>query len=631
MWRRQTSNWLPFIIILLALALHSHQLAADSFWGDEILTATFASRSPGEIISWTAGDIHPPLYYLLSGGFVYFTTSLATATSPAMVTDWLWRFPSVIATVLTIAVTYRLTLMAWAGPGYTLPTRRQLAGATILLLSLAPLVVKYSQEARMHALFMCLSVSATWLFFTALNHQPAAGKLSFGLRWLALGLVTAANLYTIYFGFLIVATQAMFLLGTLLRRRQPFSSMIGFSGAMALAGILYLPWWPVLGGLLQRRAAVGAIEGGVGSPSDFLAGVLLTLGPSPPPVAGLFAGLYIIGLIVLARRDGPLALLTGLWVILPALLPLLLGDPRARQFRYAFVLPIYLLVIVYGLWCVVEIGLSRLVSSTNRQAIWRYGIWLLATVSFIATLGIYHQRKPDWRAAAAYLTSHTTPADIILIGPLWDEGRFINYYYRGGAQRLTPAALVANIDAYAVTMRQQNGRLWAVNRFAPNETAFLDNHLFTGVVISEAQLTVYEPAILAEAALDLAAQAVDSAYPWAASSEAQGIINPDPRTARAAALKAWGDALVAAGRPAEALPAYQTAVDSFPGWVNGYLTLARTQEMVGNLAAAAQAYRQAVAYNPRWQNQQATVAASLVEAGHWAEAVALYQQIIEAK
>ena len=38
--------------------------------------------------------------------------------------------------------------------------------------------------------------------------------------------------------------------------------------------------------------------------------------------------------------------------------------------------------------------------------------------------------QPDWRSAAAYLNEHAAPADIILIGPLWDEGRFINYYYR---------------------------------------------------------------------------------------------------------------------------------------------------------------------------------------------------------
>jgi hypothetical protein len=49
------------LIVALSLALNLHALAGDSFWGDEILTAIFASRSPAEVIQWTARDIHPPL------------------------------------------------------------------------------------------------------------------------------------------------------------------------------------------------------------------------------------------------------------------------------------------------------------------------------------------------------------------------------------------------------------------------------------------------------------------------------------------------------------------------------------------------------------------------------------------
>jgi tetratricopeptide (TPR) repeat protein len=170
--------------------------------------------------------------------------------------------------------------------------------------------------------------------------------------------------------------------------------------------------------------------------------------------------------------------------------------------------------------------------------------------------------------------------------------------------------------------------VWAVNRFAPAESPAGQNIVFSGVVVSEPQLTVYEPALLAEAAIDLATQAVEAAYPWAAEAEAQGVLNPDPRTARAAALRALGDALVAAGRPEEALEPYQTAVDIFPGWVNGFIALAEAQEAVGNLPAAAEAYRQAVAFNLAWQGPQADETAALVEAGQWEAALEKYHQIL---
>jgi tetratricopeptide (TPR) repeat protein len=109
------------------------------------------------------------------------------------------------------------------------------------------------------------------------------------------------------------------------------------------------------------------------------------------------------------------------------------------------------------------------------------------------------------------------------------------------------------------------------------------------------------------------------------------VLNPDPRTAQAGALRALGDALVAAGRPSEALEPYQRAVDIFPGWVNGYITLAKTQEAVGNLAAAVEAYRQAVAFNLKWQGPEADEAAALVETGDWTAALEKYHQIIEAR
>jgi tetratricopeptide (TPR) repeat protein len=436
-----------------------------------------------------------------------------------------------------------------------------------------------------------------------------------------------------YFGFLIIAAQTGFVLALILKLRttnyelnilpSPIKLLTRFSLAIMLALLLYLPWWPVLVGILRKRAAVGAIEGGVGAPVDFAAGVINALGPAPATAAWEFLLLFIIGLLFLAQRFWPMAVFGGLWLALPVLLPIFLGDPRALQFRYAFVLPLYLTIIAYAVVNISQFFAKRTAAKTST-----YFIWLLATLSFIATLNIFQQVKPNWRDAAAYLNQHSEPADIILIGPLWDEGRFIGYYYRGQAQLLTPAALVTNIQGRVEGLRAGNGRVWAVNRFVPAESPVSKNVRFAGVVISEPKLPVYEPALLTEATLDLAAQAVDAAYPWAAEAEAQGILSPDPRTAQAAALRAWGDTLMAAGRPAKALIPYQTAVDIFPGWVSGFIALAEAHEAIGNLAQAAQAYQQAVAFNPKWQGTAADRATELTNAGNWSAAIEKYHQII---
>jgi uncharacterized membrane protein len=677
-FKTQTSNlqspisnlFTPLFLVALSLALNLHGLVADSFWGDEIFTATFASQAPAEVIRWTANDIHPPLYYLLAGTFTRLIVPLGITELPTQVSDWLWRFPSVIFTTLTVAITYRLALYFVANTKYQIANSKYqihfIANSAALLLCLAPIAVKYTQEARMHALFMFLSAMSTWLLFRALA-QPGQWT-----RWLAFALATTANIYTMYFGFLILTAQASLIVFTILHLRFsifnsqftihnpqftiprfPKDILIGFSLATILAFLLYLPWWPVLFTILRKRAAVGAIEGGVGDPLTFMRGVVRALGPMPEPIAWAFLFLFIIGLIFLVRHRGwPLAAFAALWLALPTVLPIFLGDPRALQFRYAFVLPIYLTITAYAIYHLGEsinqqMGKQQITNRTptiqsfdsaqdrpanlptfQHSSLPTFLFWLLATLSFIATLNIYNQTKPDWRSAAAYLDTHAAPADIILIGPLWDEGRFIGYYYRGQAQILTPAAMVTNIGRHVEAMRAYGGKVWAVNRFAPTETPASQNIVLPGVVVSEPQLAIYEPALLAEAAIDLARQAVDVAYPWAAEAEAQGVLNPDPRTARAAALRAWGDALVAAGRPEAALEPYQTAVDIFPGWVSGFIALAETQEMVGNLPAAAEAYRQAVIFNLEWHGPQADEAAALVEAGQWEIALEKYHQII---
>ncbi|MBE7553376.1 MAG: glycosyltransferase family 39 protein [Anaerolineales bacterium] len=652
-----------FAILLLSFALNLHALAAENLWEDEIFTAIFASRPPVELIEWTKDDIHPPLYYLIAGAFTRPTLLLgAVADHPTPASDWLWRFPSVMAAVLTVAVTYKLAFNL----------QRSAAITAALLLALAPIAVKYGQEARMHALFMFLSALATLLLFRALARPQQR------LRWLAYALAITATLYTMYFGFLILAAHAGLILFTIYdlrfttcpqgafgsaptrgiyaprtRAKPPFGThhaprLFGFITSVVLTFVLYAPWWPVLFNILRKRAAIGAIEGGVGSPLAFVPGVIRALGPPPEPIAWGFLALFVVGVILLARRDWPIAAFAALWLALPVALPIVLGDPRALQFRYAFVLPVYLTVIAYATVRLSE-SANKWINELTRQA-WRtekqplssilyplssilqYFLWILATLSFIAVLGIYGQTKPDWRDAAAYLDEHTGPNDLILIGPLWDEGRFIDYYYRGQAPLLTPAALLTNIQERAESLRATGGRVWAVNRFGPAPSPAVKNIVFPGgVVVSEPQLAIYEPAVLTEAALDLARQAVGAAYPWAAEMEAQGVLNPDPRTAKAGALRALGDALVAASRPKEAIAPYQTAVDIFPGWVDGFVVLAETQEAVGNLPEAAEAYQQAVAYNLKWQGSAAVEAAALVKAGQWAEAVEKYHQIIEAK
>jgi hypothetical protein len=668
------------LIILIAYALRLHDLAGDSLWGDEIFTATQSPLPVGELLRWTAGDIHPPGYYLLVGRLA---DGLGWAhLSPSALTDWLWRFPSVLAGVLAVAVTYRL--------GTDLLSQQVgLVGA--LLLAVSPVAIQYSQEARMHELFLLGVTLSTWALARALV-RPGQWR-----RWLIYALATAFSLYTVYLAFIVLTSQAVWVVVSRDRGPIPVSRQLSVLGypltansyrllgwllSIALAFTLYLPWWPTLLGIVTQRLAAGGAEAGVGSPLVFLVKAIHSLGPGSGWVTWVFLGLWGTGLLSIARRKLSLALFGGLWLLLPLALPFVFRDPRALHVRYAFLLPVYLLFVAQGGMALVAVR-PGFAARAGRGWWLRFGRWrvvrtqgvresgnqetrfpdslgpdslipdspippartvqpgradsliphlallALALASLFYLPGYYRQTKPDWRGVGSYLAARTIPGDVIVTGPLFDVGRYLDYYYDGPADLMPPALLVASLPDRVVSMRTSGGRVWAVTRFRPAPVAAVRSVQFPGLTVSEPLVAVYEPDVLTAAMIDLMQQAVAAAPGWAAEMSAGGVMDPDPLAAQAAAYLFLGDVYREAGRLPEAVGAYEAMVADYPASAGGYVVLAQAYEALGEPEAAVGAYRRAVALNPAWQGAHADAAAALANAGRWAEAALAYQAIIK--
>jgi mannosyltransferase len=610
------------LIILIAYALRLHDLSGDSLWGDEIFTATQSPLPVGELLRWTAGDIHPPGYYLLVGRLA---DGLGWAhLSPSALTDWLWRFPSVLAGVLAVAVTYRL--------GADLLSR-QVGLVSALLLAVSPVAIQYSQEARMHELFLLGVTLSTWALARALV-RPGQWRW-----WLIYALATAFSLYMVYLAFIVLASQAVWVVVSRPRPATPLAPDAGRgsgSGSRALLSIalafaLYLPWWPTLLGIVTQRLAVGGAEAGVGSPLVFLVKAIHSLGPGSGWATWVFLGLWGIGLLSIARRKPSLALFGGLWLLLPLALPFVFRDPRALHVRYAFLLPVYLLFVVQGGVALGARGCPARTVQPGRadSLIPRLALLALALVGLFYLPGYYRQTKPDWRGVGSYLAARTIPGDVIVTGPLFDVGRYLDYYYDGPAELMPPALLVASLPERVVSMRTSGGRVWAVTRFRPAPVAAVRSVQFPGLTVSEPRVAVYEPDVLSAAMVDLMQQAVAAAPGWAAEMSAEGVMDPDPLAAQAAAYLFLGDVYREAGRLPEAVGAYEAMVADYPASAGGYVVLAQAYEALGEPEAAVGAYRQAVALNPAWQGAHADAAAALADAGRWAEAALAYHAIIK--
>ena len=637
-----------YLAIVLAFALRLYELNTDSLWGDEIFTATQSPLPVAELLDWTAGDIHPPGYYLMVG---WLATGLGwVQMTPSALTDWLWRFPSALAGTLAVALTYRLGVdlfNRWVGLGAS------------LLLAVSPVAIQYSQEARMHALFLLGAALSTWTLGRALA-KPERWQW-----WLTYALATTLSLYTVYLVFVVLAAQAGWVIASQITihkyqitnikpqisniKRQTFSLhslILSWLVSVAFAFVLYLPWWPTLIGIVSQRLTTGNSGHGVGAPLAFLVQGIHSLGPGPGWSAWFFLALWGIGIVsVIARRDLALAVFGVLWLALPLVLPLVFRDPRALHLRYVFLLPLYLLFVVQGAMMLVAGGWSRAIEVQGVEEAANQGVGfprlsVLGFFSFFVLLGLvlanviflpgYYQRtKPDWRGAGAYLAARTIPGDVIVTGPLFDVGRYLDYYYEGPAELMPPALLVAGLPQRLASMRASGGRVWAVTRFRPMSVAAVQSVGFPGITVSEPVVPVYELDLMAEAMVDLMRQAVAAAPGWAAEMSSQAVMDPDPLVARAAAYLFLGDIYLEAGDLPQAVAAYEAMVADYPTSPGGYVTLAEAYEADHQPEAAVRAYRRAVALNPVWGGPSADEAASLADAGRWAEAAAVYRGIFE--
>jgi len=93
-WTGIVRRALVALLILLAFTLRTHRLEVQSLWYDEAVTAQIAERGLGELTSWTAGDIQPPLYYYVVAGW----------SRVAGRGEWALRFPSAFFGALTVAL-----------------------------------------------------------------------------------------------------------------------------------------------------------------------------------------------------------------------------------------------------------------------------------------------------------------------------------------------------------------------------------------------------------------------------------------------------------------------------------------------------------------------------------------------
>lgn len=235
----QRERVLLLLALLVGAVLRLFHLGGESLWYDETVSVFLAAKPVTQIVAHTAGDIHPPGYYLLLHLWQQFAQP-----SVAHGLEFLYSWPSAAFGLLIVALLYPLTRRLFNQP---------VALLTVWLAAINPFQIWYSQEVRMYTLAGALALLCLWatlLWFD--GARPARW------RWLMVyALAAALGLYTIYyFVFALVSINAIALMLWRARRSarsspdntQPMHRPVlaGWLLAQVIVILLYSPWLPVL-------------------------------------------------------------------------------------------------------------------------------------------------------------------------------------------------------------------------------------------------------------------------------------------------------------------------------------------------------------------------------------------------
>lgn len=222
------------LAVFLAITLINAPRA--SIWFDEAFSAYIAQFSFWDIARYTGADVHPPFYYWL----------LKIWSSLFGTTELAYRSLSILFGAATTTVAFFLSRKLFG---------RKVAWLSLLFLTLSPMLIRYSDEARMYTLVALIVFSATYLMI----HAQESRKKS---AWVWYGVLISLGMWTHYFTALAwLAHWAWWATQRWQKGMKAKEFMAAFFTrewltAYGVAVALFLPWLPFMA--LQ----LGVVQGG---------------------------------------------------------------------------------------------------------------------------------------------------------------------------------------------------------------------------------------------------------------------------------------------------------------------------------------------------------------------------------
>jgi mannosyltransferase len=513
------SRWrdtLPLSAVLLAaFALRVWLLGDQNIWWDEGLAIWAVRQGWARMTLWTAGDVHPPLYFWLLKAWV----SLAGESEFAA------RFISLLCGVLTVAALYSLAKSLLG---------RRIALLATLLLSFSRFHVWWSQEMRMYIVatlwgVLSLHMLLRWCRAEGWYSVPRSVRGWYSVprygrdrrgggpagtqarpqrpAWQALlyVLTTAAGLYTLYLFVTVVLIQNLFFLYLLLCQHPPLRrhSLPRWVLAQVAILALFVPWLALA---LPRMQSWSVAEPFSLRIFVQLYATLLTLGISTyvenytllvvPFLAIVGAAMLLLSRAqrlrqVQTQADQPaagtarathegfsIALLLGLFLIVPTFVVYVLTRPRGL-FYAPRVEARYLVLFAPAFYLLLAWSLALLY---RRAKCLGLAALLFVAVAFAWTLpGQYTGRylRDEHQTMVRIIAAYAQPGDAVLL-VAGSRYPIFGYYYERlpNASTLPPVYAIPqhslqisqdNVERELAPLAATHGRLWLAQVNAPME------------------------------------------------------------------------------------------------------------------------------------------------------------------
>lgn len=395
-------------LTLAALALRLYQLGYSDLTFDESASIFIARMPLAEMLPYLlrAFHEHPPGYYVLLAGWLQLVGDSEVAL----------RWLSVFIGTLSIPLMYQL--------GRAVLSER--AGwLAALILTVTPVHIFFSQNARMYALIGALALASWWL---VLRLQQTDRRR----YWLALAAGCFFGLTTHYYMGLVIASQAVYLALTWRQNKRLLMKWLLWLGLPLGAAALYALLSPGVMSTLRAMFKAGLGTGvTVGSlralAADLVFGPHGNLGINVWSIVLAAVGLGV-GLALRGRSGTPrwLGVLLACAIGVPLALVCLAPEALAARYVLFIIFPMILALVI-----VIEWPLSWAAQRRRRRPL----LAAMSALMFIALMALNVSRLPnhytalnsDYGRTVRFVRAHYRPGDGVIFHGPWQV--IMQHYY----------------------------------------------------------------------------------------------------------------------------------------------------------------------------------------------------------